>query len=494
MDLKHFNDGDEWMLGEDIPDIDFQFSQLWLSSFVNDLEKTIETNYSKIICVYNGYNLKFYYGAKDSNYLAEHLLGLMKKDPSFGDKINNNIRKYSDLLKNECKKITPEFLGKLSNEELSNYYLKLDELHTEVYTWGWLPNAVDMFHTNFTNYLKSILSSKVPENKINETLVYLSNNNEKSVFNNEHESFLKLAELKQGKTSKEELEKAVQEHHDKYFYFKHLWIGTIYSIEDYYKEINNFIEKGENAQQQLDAEEETFKETMKKKQETLQKVKLNENELHLFNVYSDFAVTKAYRRDAQLYWAYKMDYVFQELSKRMGISFMEARFMFPEEIAKGLIDGLTKEFKKELEERTKYCVYYAEKGVDLIFLGEEAKKLQEKVEPEVDHSVKELKGQTACLGYTKGRVKIVNSPADMNKMNQGDILVSIATNPDIVPAMKKAAAIITEQGGVTCHAAIVSRELHIPCIIGTKIATKVLKDNDLVEVDANKGIIKIISE
>jgi len=80
----------------------------------------------------------------------------------------------------------------------------------------------------------------------------------------------------------------------------------------------------------------------------------------------------------------------------------------------------------------------------------------------------------------------------MSKMKQGDILVSIATDPDIVPAMKKAAAIVTEQGGVTSHAAIVSRELKIPCVIGTKIATKVLKDGMEVEVDANKGIVTVL--
>jgi len=61
-----------------------------------------------------------------------------------------------------------------------------------------------------------------------------------------------------------------------------------------------------------------------------------------------------------------------------------------------------------------------------------------------------------------------------------------------MPAIKKASAIVTNVGGITCHAAIVSRELKIPCIIGTKIATKVLKDGDLVEVDAQKGIVKIL--
>jgi len=79
-------------------------------------------------------------------------------------------------------------------------------------------------------------------------------------------------------------------------------------------------------------------------------------------------------------------------------------------------------------------------------------------------------------------------------MNEGDILVSIATDPDIVPAMKKAAAFVTDQGGMTSHAAIVAREMNKPCVIGTKIATRVLQDGDYAEVDAHKGIVKKISK
>ena len=77
-------------------------------------------------------------------------------------------------------------------------------------------------------------------------------------------------------------------------------------------------------------------------------------------------------------------------------------------------------------------------------------------------------------------------------MRQGDVLVSTATNIDLVPAMKKAAAIVTDVGGVTCHAAVVSRELKVPCVIGTKVATKWLRDGDLVEVDAAEGVVKKI--
>ncbi|MDI6778021.1 MAG: PEP-utilizing enzyme [Patescibacteria group bacterium] len=94
----------------------------------------------------------------------------------------------------------------------------------------------------------------------------------------------------------------------------------------------------------------------------------------------------------------------------------------------------------------------------------------------------------------RGIVRRVDMPDDMAKMNEGDILVSTATTPSIVPAIRKASAIITDEGGLTCHAAIVSREFEIPCVIGTKIATKVLKDGDLAEVNAEKGLVKIINK
>ena len=78
-------------------------------------------------------------------------------------------------------------------------------------------------------------------------------------------------------------------------------------------------------------------------------------------------------------------------------------------------------------------------------------------------------------------------------MKSGDIIVTTMTTPDYLMAMKMAAAIVTEEGGLTSHAAIIARELGIPCIIGTKIATQVFKNGDMVEVDAEKGVVRIIA-
>ncbi len=100
-----------------------------------------------------------------------------------------------------------------------------------------------------------------------------------------------------------------------------------------------------------------------------------------------------------------------------------------------------------------------------------------------------LTGAAASPGVGTGPVKVLRSPDEISKVKEGDVLVAPMTSPDYVPAMKKASAIITNEGGQTSHAAIVSRELGIPCIVGTRDATKVLKDNDMVTVDGSKGLV-----
>jgi len=104
-----------------------------------------------------------------------------------------------------------------------------------------------------------------------------------------------------------------------------------------------------------------------------------------------------------------------------------------------------------------------------------------------------IKGQVGAPGKIKGIAKVVmNLSKESEKFNDGDILVTGMTRPEFVPLMKKAAAIVTDEGGITCHAAIVSRELGIPCVVGTKVASRLLKDGDVIEVDANTGTVRIL--
>jgi len=100
-----------------------------------------------------------------------------------------------------------------------------------------------------------------------------------------------------------------------------------------------------------------------------------------------------------------------------------------------------------------------------------------------------LRGIPASPGVASGKVKIIKNPSEINQIKEGDVLVTTMTNPDYVPAMKRATAIITDEGGQTSHASIVSRELGTPCIVGTEDATKVLKKGEYVTIDGDDGLV-----
>ena len=114
------------------------------------------------------------------------------------------------------------------------------------------------------------------------------------------------------------------------------------------------------------------------------------------------------------------------------------------------------------------------------------KPVPEKIE-EVTEGEILTKGETASPGVAFGPVKIVRDIKELDKIQKGDVLVTTMTTPDMVPAMQKAVAIVTDEGGLTCHAAIVSREMGTPCIVGTGNATEVLKEGEVITVHATHG-------
>ena len=103
-----------------------------------------------------------------------------------------------------------------------------------------------------------------------------------------------------------------------------------------------------------------------------------------------------------------------------------------------------------------------------------------------------IKGNIAYRGKVTGKVKIVLNQNDFEKFNDGDILVTTMTTPRFTSIMKKAAGIITDEGGITCHASIIARELKKPCLVGCKHATELLKDNMEIELDALTGVVNIL--
>jgi phosphohistidine swiveling domain-containing protein len=534
-EFKFLKDKDAWELGEEIPDMDNFFSQIWLSCFANEFKEFTGRAYKKILTVYEGYHLWFYFGEKDSFEVGQNIVEKFLKNPQFTVKVNKEIVKESDKLRKFAESLPEERLDRLSNQKIWQYYNKHDKLHTSYYQWGWIPVAVDMFHNNLTNTLKDYLKGKgLSDEKASEYFSVLTQPEQKSLIQIEQEDFLKVAAvIQQDKYHKKlfkdlyrvfeekeampfglathtpEYERSLEEktdsikekikpkilklidrHYRKYFYVKYMWIGKtgVNGFDYYLKELVKFIGRDSPAKKLLKEKQTDLKKVIKQRKQLFKKLKVESKWKLLFDAFGDFMITKIYRRYAQIYAIYRMQAVLEEIAKRFSLSKKQVRFMLNKEVKAALFKN--KIDRRRLQQRTQFSVYLVEPGKEAFFEGDKAKKLAKLVKPKKLEEVKELIGQTGCVGRAKGRVKIIIRPADMPKMKKGDILVSIATDPDIVPAMKRAAAIVTEQGGVTSHAAIVSREMNIPCVIGTKIATRALKDGDLVEVDATKGIVR----
>ena len=149
--------------------------------------------------------------------------------------------------------------------------------------------------------------------------------------------------------------------------------------------------------------------------------------------------------------------------------------------------------KNELEARQKLSVWVMQREGEVKILSSQKAKQFIKQHCQETEGVKKseiLTGQVAYPGKVRGKVTIVNTREEMKKFSPGDILVSMQTSPELLPVMKMAKAFIGEIGGITCHTAIVSREMKKPCLVGVKGATRVLGDGDEVEVDAEKGIVR----
>lgn len=185
--------------------------------------------------------------------------------------------------------------------------------------------------------------------------------------------------------------------------------------------------------------------------------------------------------------------LFDAVQAKTGVSRLELEWHTLDEIGELLVDG-KKVSATVLHARRTYALHL--EGALLVLLeGDEVRSV---APADLAFQADFVKGAVANPGFARGRVKIIhpsaeNQSAEIARMNEGDILVTKMTRPHLIVAIRKAAAIVTDEGGVTSHAAIVAREFDKPCVIGTGNATRVFADGDLVEVDAANGVVRKVA-
>ncbi|MFA5154893.1 MAG: PEP-utilizing enzyme [Patescibacteria group bacterium] len=211
----------------------------------------------------------------------------------------------------------------------------------------------------------------------------------------------------------------------------------------------------------------------------------------MFEMFGLLALWRDGRKENMQQLHYYLQLVGTEIARRSHISWDKIKFADPFCIQSIPVKPRVLERCYRLHRDNKLLYW---DGAVKHFSKEASRKFEKALEDTFSTSVTEVRGFIACPGKVKGEVVIINKKSEFNKMSPGKVLVTTMTRPDFLPLMKQASAVITDEGGITSHAAIVSRELKIPCIIGTQVATKVLQDGYQVEVNANHGVVLVIGK
>ncbi len=446
---------------------------------------------------------------RDFTHLGELTLKKLEDKKFFKTVIDKNELAIFAVQK-FVHKLEKTDLSKKSNQDLAKLYVDLFNLWVEMNLWGHVVNLADFEHFLLSTKINAFLKKRIETAKlsyaVSEVFGVLATPNQRSEVRVQDVDLLKiLAEIEKDNQSVKTFQKPVDEilsNLPKFPKLKkllsqhvalHKWSqfhydGPTVLDERYFVEnLRVLLNEGAKASDKL---EEILKheEQIKEKQIQLTKeLKLTREERYWIEVAQQFGYVKALRKDIVAEASGIAHFLIKEVAKRLQLTQKQVKFSTHLEIADALHG---KAFDvAEVNRRTEYCVITATDKVE-IYTGQKAVELAKFIrESETSTDVKEIRGSPAYPGKTTGVVKIIARVGHMSKFHKGDILVSPATNPNLLSIMKIAGAIVTDEGGVTCHAAIVSRELKIPCVIGTKVATKWLKDGDEVEVDAINGVV-----
>lgn len=448
----------------------------------------------------------FFYSKKGANGGAYYEEGEMEKAKEAGlkDFLNDSWR---DLYFKEVealleKKRSPlgiietSDVHKISNEELKKLIVQATQYLIDVF--GYYLACQPQCVAGIEQKIQKELASYVPQDKIGEIFTLLSMPTKTTSLRREDLDWLQLLIVaKKGNLNEDQIKKEIEDHQRKY-HLLHVGDGAkILSVEYFQQK----FEDGEKIS--LEALEEKFANVQKstlaiehEKSEVIKKYGISDTVKKIADILAEVGHWRLEMRIQG--WApvqYYHEILAKEAGRRLGISDDKIMYATYDEVL-SFFDG--KKPDTELFDVRAECYLSAiEDGVAKVYAGKEAEqKFNELVEKIDLTNIKEIRGNVAMKGKVTGVAVVFRWGDDMNAkiklMGENTILVAGQTRPQLMPLISKSKAIVTDEGGITSHAAIVSRELGIPCVIGTKIATLAIKDGDMVEVDAEKGVIRIL--
>ena len=418
----------------------------------------------------------------DEQEFAEGVEGIKRlflKDPKklramFKGVIRSNSRKISGFSKTELNiKTLEKLFVALSHQGRQWFEIMLaDTALQELYATS-LPHS---FSIAGVNYSPETFLAKVALPKRLFPII------------EERGSALNIAsKLKKGK----DIQKEITRHAKKFGWMNSLcWWDPPFDNDHYMREVEKLSKKDTEGEARFFAKSREIQ--RKEMLKLLKEVKRNFPEAYMYiDIIRDLTDLKEENWDAVSILGAKLRPKLEEIAQKHGLTFIELIALGKDEW-RLLLKGKFFISKQELSQRISKPFLFATKNDLLIKGGTIVDEVFSIIEAKISYISELPRGMTVWPGKVIGVTRVMYSVDDVPSMQEGEILVCPMTDPDYMPAIYKASMIITDQGGVLCHAAIVARELQKPCIVSTRIATKVIQTGDLIEADAEKGFVKII--
>jgi phosphohistidine swiveling domain-containing protein len=486
----------DWSFASRNIDDDFHTDIVFIETSLNDIKEVINVNYSKSLVIYAGFEGAFYYSSKEEKIICGRILEKLILKPEWGNWINKRIVQESCKLENTWREIENITNFKLLTDRDVLYLYNSQYInHRGLYKYAWLPEIVQGKEYGIESYLRALISN----HKLKD---FIYDSNSDTTFKKQEKVILDLAL----KVSEDPHLKAV-------FLGKHKYIRPLlpsymtkrinslvlkYGYLNYHgfsdRKLSDFNYYLMRIKELIEEPDVLFKLSSiinkQKEQKYVDYYKfIPEETRQLFKIYSNFGITKNRRRLAQLKNFFFLDKLIAEIALRKNLPEAYMRFMKPQEVVQLIAKN---EIPNNIQKRIEGMAYAFINGEESIIT--EKKIIQKIIDKLESFEERQIKGNIVCCGYVVGYACKIERREDYDNIDfKGKkILVSIEADPDLFDLIMKMDAIVTDQGGITCHIASIAREFNIPCIIGTKIATKQINHGDLIIVDANIGTIKII--
>jgi len=433
-----------------------------------------------LVCYQTRNLLRMYYNEDYLFKRARRVFSKFLEDKNYLSTAHKIWLQKTGSIEHKIKRIKEIDIDQVSNQ-------KLLALNKQVARLSWqfwnLPIFLDIFDANADWFLENYLSSKRKPTPLEIKL--LIRPEQLSYYHQYQLAVLKIINYKKTKVS---LDQALNEvANDFYFISCSYKSGSPLTVVDVRRDFNSLKK---NSPRVVIRGFENYSQIIREQKQNIRyKYRLGKQERDIINFFAGLALWREQRKAMAQKISFAFEKFGQEIARRSKYPWQRINICPPDYMDKIPVSKKVVSYYEKLI-KNNYLVLYNKEKRTIDFLSKKICSAAIKYLEPIDLDISELSGQIACMGKQRGRVKIVTNEDYFNKFKSGDILVTAMTRPEFMPLIKKAKAIVTDEGGIGCHAAIVSRELNKPCIIGTRQATRVLKDGDLVEVDADQGIIK----